>query len=239
MIHSLFSGKKYLLVASLGIAALLSPTPSRAAIVGCAGQNTASFTWGEIKNLAGFTCTVDDKVYSNFSYSSTLNYYTGGASSGVDDADSFSLSTIGLGGSIHNLNVQSIGDYNNSRVILSYNVAVSSGSNVFQKYSGNITGDNLASWGLGVTATNSPSSSTTPGFPSTLGQAATTPNVYFNPNTTVATFNNEVLAGASAVGVTQFSNRLTQAVPGPLSILGTGAVFGFSRRLRRRVKFAA
>jgi hypothetical protein len=33
-----------------------------------------------------------------------------------------------------------------------------------------------------------------------------------------------------------FKNTYTQPVPGPLPLLGAGTAFGFSRRLRRRVR---
>ena len=39
-------------------------------------------------------------------------------------------------------------------------------------------------------------------------------------------------------GVSAMANGYTQQVPGPLPILGAGAAFGFSRRLRRRIKLS-
>jgi hypothetical protein len=46
-----------------------------------------------------------------------------------------------------------------------------------------------------------------------------------------------VLAGA---GINRFNNGFTQTsgVPGPLPLLGAGAAFGFSLRIRSRIKGA-
>jgi hypothetical protein len=46
-----------------------------------------------------------------------------------------------------------------------------------------------------------------------------------------------VLAGA---GINRFNNGFTQTsgVPGPLPLFGAGAAFGFSRRIRSRIKGA-
>ena len=109
---------------------------------------------------------------------------------------------------------------------------------LFRSYSGNLTGDTDTTWAMNVAATNAASPSTTPGYP-TLTQFATTPKLAFNPNVTSSRFTSIVLASNTGAGVTQFANRLEQKVPGPLPILGAGAAFGFSRKLRRRVNAAA
>lgn len=46
-----------------------------------------------------------------------------------------------------------------------------------------------------------------------------------------------VLSGSNA-SINNIDNNYTQAVPGPLPLLGAGAAFGFSRRLRSRIKRA-
>jgi hypothetical protein len=125
----------------------------------------------------------------------------------------------------------------NTVVSLAYTVTRVVPPNIFKRFSGNITGDNGTSWALSIAATNAGTSATT-GYP-TLGQSATTPTVNYNPNTISSTLTNTLIADQNGMGVTQLSNRLTQAVPGPLPLLGAGAALGFSRKLRARTKLAA
>jgi hypothetical protein len=221
----------------------IAVSPANAAITGCDGGNSGSATWGDIK-LGGFSCVIGDKTYTGFSYSATKVDLVSGVFSGIDDMDTFAFSTIGAQGLTHNLNVQSQNSYQNAEVLLGYTVARNSGTNTFKSYSGNITGDNGTNWGLSIAATNAPGSpSETTGYPS-LSQGATTPTVNFTGGTTTSDFANTLLADVNGAGVTQFSNRLLQEapssdVPGPLPLLGAGAAFGFSRKLRNRVKLAA
>lgn len=223
----------------VGSAALGGLTPAQAAVTGCAGQTMGTALWSDIVGTPGFTCQVEDKIYSNFSYSSTANEFGPGATSGIDPMDQFSFAAIGATGLVHNLNVQAVNSFINTKVLLSYTVTRASGVNVFDKYTANLTGDVDTTWALSLAATNAVASpSSTPSFP-TLGQSATTPKLSFNPNVTSSTFSNTLYASNSGQGVTQFANRLEQKVPGPLPILGAGAAFGFSRKLRRRVSVAA
>jgi hypothetical protein len=127
--------------------------------------------------------------------------------------------------------------------MLNYKVTVSSGTNKLKNYSANLTGDNGTKWAMSLLGTNAeltPSETTV--FP-TVGQQPTTPTRLFNADVSTTDFSNEVIANATGDGVTQFSNRLNQQnpseVPGPLPLLGAGAAFGFSRKLRNRVKLAA
>lgn len=48
----------------------------------------------------------------------------------------------------------------------------------------------------------------------------------------------DILSQTAPSSVGSINYTITQAVPGPLPILGAGAAFGFSRQLRRRVKAA-
>lgn len=227
----------FLLAGLLGSASLLHGTAVNAAVTGCAGGTSGQALWFDIVDTPGFTCTIDDKIYSNFTYSSVI--YDGGfPTSGIDLNDQFSFSTIGTLGLTHNLNVQSANSYMNTQVSLGYTVTRVGPPNYFKHYSGNITGDNSTNWSLSIAATNAPlSPSTTAGYPA-LAQFATTPNVAFTSGTTTSTFSNLFIANQNGLGVTQFSNRLTQEVPGPLPLLGAGAAFGFSRKLRRRTRQA-
>jgi hypothetical protein len=226
---------RLLLAGLFGSVALFNTTSANAAITGCAGGNSGQALWSDILGTPGFTCTIEDKIYSNFTYSSVINL-PGQPTSGIDGFDQFAFSTIGALGLTHNLNVQSANSYLNTVITLSYTVTRAVPPNIFKSFSGNITGDNGTSWALSIAATSAGTSST-PGYP-TLGQSATTPTVNYNPNTISSTFTNTLIANQNGLGVTQFSNRLNQAVPGPLPLLGAGAALGFSRKLRARTKLA-
>lgn len=220
--------------------------PAKAVVTGCAGGNSGMAMWSDITATPGFTCVIGDKTYSNFTYSGTKLDTGSSVFSGIDNSDVFQFSTIGALGLVHNLNIQSANSFQNSTILLNYNVAITSGTNTLMDYSGNITGDNGTQWALSLASTNAPGSpSQTTGYP-TLAQVATTPDVSFTAGSTSTDVANTFAANAAGNGVTQFSNRVTQkttvpptATPGPLPLLGAGAAFGFSRRIRSRIKFAA
>jgi hypothetical protein len=232
-----------LAVATLSLTAL---APANAAITGCAGGDTGTALWSDIQ-AGGFTCTIGDKIYSDFTYSSAKRNNASSVFSGVELLDQFSFSTIGAMGLTHNLNVQSLNSFQNAIISLGYTVSRASGTNEFRRFSSNLTGDVDTNWALSVSATNAVGLgiSETPSYPS-LGQSAVTPNVNFVPNTITSAFMNTLQADENGSGVTQFANRLDQmvdipptTVPGPLPLVGAAAAFGFSRKLRNRIKLAA
>jgi hypothetical protein len=57
----------------------------------------------------------------------------------------------------------------------------------------------------------------------------------FNPNQSMVSSSHTIMNGAT---VTAITDTVTQT-PGPLPILGAGAAFGFSRKLRNRIKASA
>ena len=236
---------KKLISAGLLAATALSFTavsPAKAAS-GCMGGLLGMYTWGEIKAIPNFACVIGDKTYSDFVYTSNKLDPGTGLYNPINDGDVFNFSQTGATGLTHNLNVNSANNWANANVMLNYKVTVTSGTNTLKNYSANITGDNGTFWAMRLAATNAASPSETPGF-ATLGQVATTPTKLFTAGTTTTDFMNDVLANATGDGLTQFANRLNQElpppeVPGPLPLLGAGAAFGFSRKLRNRVKLAA
>jgi len=220
----------------LGTLSLSVPLPASAAITGCAGGNTGIALASDILT-PGFTCTIDDKIYSNFTYSAVKRNLSSGVFSGISSGDQFSFGTIGAGGLTHNLNVQFAGALQNAIASLGYTVTRASGTNVFRRFSGNLSGDTDTNWALSIAASNAGTSSTA-GYPA-LGQAAVTPQVNFVANTISSAFFNTLDVNENGSGMTQFANRLDQQivnVPGPLPVIGAGAAFGFSRKLRRRSK---
>ncbi|MCT0206721.1 hypothetical protein [Synechococcus sp. CS-1332] len=122
--------------------------------------------------------------------------------------------------------------------------------NTFLKVQPNITGNIQTAAGTFITSV-----STNPGITPAVIQASSSniaPGInpgndaFFGPGVTTAIFTQSfVLAGlpTGASVVNSLGLTLTQqgpaSVPGPLPILGAGAAFGFSRKLRRRVKQAA
>ena len=238
---------KKLISAGLLAATALSFTavsPAKAA-TGCDGGTAGMYTWGEIKATAGgagaFTCVIGDKTYSDFSYSSTQDDAMFALYNPINDGDVFNFSQL-PSGLTHNLNVNSANNWQNAKIKLNYKVTVTSGTNKLKNYSGNLTGDDGTLWAMSLSATHATSPSTTDMFP-TFGQDPTTPVLNFDPMVTDTDFMNDIRANATGDGLTQFSNRLNQEapseVPGPLPLLGAGAAFGFSRKLRNRVKLAA
>jgi|LakMenEpi03Aug12_release.lakeMendotaPanAssembly.Ray.scaffolds.fasta_scaffold68573_2 hypothetical protein len=239
----LFNSASILAVATLSLSAV---APVSAAITGCTGGSMGQALWSDISG-GTFTCTIDDKVYSDFTFSAVKRNPLSGVFSGIEPNDQFSFSTIGGGGLIHNINIQSANSYQNVTLSLGYKVTRANGTNVFRRFSSNMTGDIDTAWALKVTASNSvsPGYSQTTDYPN-LGQTAATPNVVFVADTITSSFMNTLQADENGAGVTQFANRLDQmagtpptAVPGPLPLIGAAAAFGFSRKLRNRIKLAA
>jgi len=119
---------------------------------------------------------------------------------------------------------------------ISYKITLTGGYN-FATAQANITGNNgifsttTASTGLPTSATSA-------------GGAGTT--VSFTPGLTTQTFTQSFSATPSGSLVANSLGTIysitpgpASEVPGPLPILGAGAAFGFSRRLRHRIKVAA
>jgi hypothetical protein len=118
--------------------------------------------------------------------------------------------------------------------------------NKFKAAQANITGGNL----LGGAFTTTLNSSTLPGPLIANSLSNPSPAGFFNPNTLAATFTQTFAASAPSgqgpATINSFGIQFTQtkpstdtSVPGPLPILGAGAAFGLSRKLRNRIKQVA
>ena len=110
-----------------------------------------------------------------------------------------------------------------------YTVGITQPGNTFNTVFANYTG----------TGANQSTSVTSSSFPGTASSTfAGTNLVSFNSGVTSATFSQIWSAGGSS-NLTSFGITFTQStssVPGPLPVLGAGAAFGFSRKLRKRIK---
>ena len=118
----------------------------------------------------------------------------------------------------------------------SYGITITNPSNTFLNAFARVDGSNAS----GDTYTNTLTSAQLVGSSVTGPSAANGPNLVFNPvnGVTATTFLNSwsVTQGSIASLGNGFRQ---QDVPGPLPLLGAGAAFGFSRKLRKRIKQAA
>lgn len=138
----------------------------------------------------------------------------------------------------------------NSSGTFSYNVAITpvglAQGNTFLKATSNITGSIFRAPGTySTTVTTNPAinpmtSGNTPAFNNPSADS------FFAPGVTSAVFTQTFSVGgginnavANSLGVTLVQQRPSTEVPGPLPILGAGAAFGLSRKMRRRIKQAA
>ncbi|MFM7639982.1 MAG: hypothetical protein ACKO45_00255 [Cyanobium sp.] len=208
---------KRLLLNGVGIAAIGS--------IGLASGNAQAAPC-LLSNLASCNQTINDYVFSNFSFT------------GFTEAvlDNFTIT------SPSNAAYQVQLNFNLARTVatsgsFTYTVSLLNGR-TFDSTQANITGNN----GSFSTSLSSPGLAT----PSTAsGGQGTTQN--FGANLTSQTFTQSFSASPSNAGfflnsvgaATSSTPPGTATTPGPLPLLGAGAAFGFSRKARRRIQAAS
>jgi len=167
----------------------------------------------------GASFTVTDKTFSNFD-----NFI------GFNDADEV---TFNLAAGVHRFQIQSVNGWM-TPVGLSYTVAVTSGPALITKATANYQTSDPNGMGTFTFTTGQPSTQT---GTNTVNSAPLMNT--FTPSVTSSTFST-ILTPTGGV-IDQFTSRYiqTDAVPGPLPILGIGAAFGFSRKLRKRISHSA
>jgi len=176
----------------------------------------------------GYTCTAGDKIYSNFSILS------GGPSleaSGVTVSDNDPNHTISFTGSFAAGN--SPFSFSYQMDLLPAFIGIREFHLIKTGATTSATGTNAWTKTLSAVPVTSPgsvvSTEASPGGESGTGS--------FSSGVTSAVFTSTL--SVSSGEVTNFTDSLTQdrldRTPGPLPILGAGAAFGFSRKLRRRV----
>jgi hypothetical protein len=218
MIKHLRSGIGFLAAASTF--ALVGVTPAKAIPDTCPLMGVTLASFGP------------NPCYQN-DYLFTLGTYTGFLST---DIISF-ITTNNIIGQGFSYQIQSTNFFDPAGTSLNYTLAAPPGKE-FSQYR----------------ATIASSSGVNNGMFSTVGAFGTATNTLTNDNstgipynlpirTTTDTFTGNLSAGNSqvmSVGGTVFSQPIpVVAAPSPLPILGAGAAFGFSRKLRRRIKLAA
>lgn len=176
---------------------------------------------------AGFsslTCTVGDKTYAfGPSSSSFVNFPVGTEikfDQNVSDPLFYTLRVIPAGGAL------GAGTYQ-----FNYNIAITTPpKTLFQWGTGAQNSQSTPNYQLTTTTTSSPDS------PAVInGNGSDNLNAYIGAPTTAGWTNTIVVGAGGAVGPDGITNSVTQT-PGPVAILGAGTAFGFSRKLRRRIK---
>jgi hypothetical protein len=218
--------KAFLAAGLLSGAALSSIVFSAPANAAC-GSGTLSQILGD--PLSPITC--GDKVYT----------FGSGFFTGFIPTDIF---TIGVANGIHTLSIQSsAGGFTAGAYNLDYSVSVVGPQLIYSYNTGITTSDNsaVASYSMLNTA-STPGNIGVPATATVSLPFATGPSSFFTPAVTSATFNTtlNVTTGFVSQVTSGISQRAPMSeVPGPLPLLGAGAAFGFSRRIRNRIKVAA
>jgi hypothetical protein len=179
------------------------------------------------------SCKIGDKDYSAFTLTNFL-----------DQENTFlRISKSGALGTNYSINISNNSGLQPGPYKFNYTVAVSGTSNFIDKWVATTQNQGIGNDGYSLKVT-----STDPFNPSvsqTINQNMINGNIQdlVNQPTTVA-FSNDLTVGISKDGPFSFTNTVVQAappsqVPGPLPLLGAGAAFGFSRKLRARIKTKA
>ena len=180
-----------------------------------------------LSNLNSCNQTTGDLTFSDFNFSGFT----------ADSLDYFDVSSDGISGTV-TLNFVPLQRASISTGTFGYTVSLS-GRN-FNSAEAFLTGSTLGgasysttfkSSGLSVSATarNGASPGTVRAFDSLLTSQMFTQDFVFRTSAS---------GNLSTVGAS-FDTTQATSVPGPLPILGAGAAFGFSRKLRKRIKQAA
>jgi hypothetical protein len=193
-------------------------------------------------NLAGLVAaspfSVGDKTYSDFSFT------------GFAGTDTVNVSEVGLVNPMHTLNLgTSTGSWGIGTYTLSYKLKVKAPSTNVLSYYRNQVGSALFGTNTGTYQTTfsglMPVTATAPAPVTANINGGPSPTAIFTDAVTEAMFTNTLIVTEG--GATVLDNTLVQEpgpggdpeeVPGPLPLLGAGAAFGFSRRIRNRIKAA-
>ena len=201
------------------------------ALVATLGSGTAKAAQltCNLTDFSGCVGTLGDKSFSGFSFSPT-----GWTPLATDTV------VVDQTGGIYQVYFNAITASTNFSGTFGYTVAITpagvSAGNTFGSGQVNLTGSTLSGGTIASTVTSAglsgPASST--GGPG--------PGVAFNSGVTTAAFS-QTFSVTSPATLNQVGFSFTQSnpssVPGPLPVLGAGAAFGFSRKLRKRIKQAA
>jgi len=175
-----------------------------------------------LSSLSSCNGVVGDKTFSGFN----LAGYTGSGTISISEyLGIWTVQTL--------FNPATTGVVNGT---LKYNVAITDPVATFDQVAVNVNGSS------GITAGNPGVSSTISGANNDLpfsADAVSPPSVetFVSGTKTIAVSQKFTASGGRRLSA--FTTDFTQQVPAPLPLLGAGAAFGFSRRLRSRIKTSA
>jgi len=216
------------------LAPVLFATPSQAQVLmGCAsgGDGGVLNTAGLLTAGNGFQCYTGDKLYKNFVLTGT-GWSTGSYIANITDnggpLQQHTLQFTGFGNAVQQ------GEYS-----WTYDVEIWTGPEKIFGYSSGVDAS-----GVGATFTKTIHSTAPLGALNTVTETtgSPTPLTAISPSTTVSFQGSFSLAGTTG---NSFSDSIYQKpfnidkVPGPLPLMGAAAAFGFSRKIRRRIKAVA
>lgn len=214
-----------LTIAAVGAASFSVSAPAKA-VDPCQGPVSGSTLFD------GYSCQSGDKIYSGFNTESTTLNSDFTFFNILDQTSIHTISAIGnfqpsIEGGFYSYSytVSIAPEYVGQRQIFSYSTGAS-------------TSDD-STWTKKLTSTGNPAVAKS----TQASEGGTSGPSKFFPGVTTADFISEftITAGTATIftdGVKQIREP-GDSVPGPLPLLGAGAAFGFSRKLRRRIKLAA
>ncbi len=202
------------MTAAAATLSIFGALPSQAQFNGCGTTSAGGFA-ASLKT-PGFSCQVGDKIYSDFD---------------IDVNNSVLVSIAENSLTQHTLTVSSAAGLGSAATKFNYTITVAPSSPYI-----------LATWQTDTQSSIAPNDYTmTVDFTNDMFASQTldfffTPSVFpplpFNPNTVTTAVTHSF---TNPMVQTAFSDTVTQT-PGPLPILGAGAAFAFSRKVRSRIK---
>lgn len=209
-------------VLALGSALALQPAQAQASSCNYdANTDTYTFSGADIQ-LPGFSCTVADKTYANFADGSTL----------TNPLFTLAFSETAAA-PIHELAIRQAAGFSQGTYHLSY--VVTALQPRIEEISTAALAETAAEGALYAKLAE-PMLNATATYTNTLGTIVSVPAVISPPAETVHLQASLTVASGSSPA-TLWIQAIRQ-VPGPLPLLGAGAAWGASRRLRRRVRQA-
>jgi hypothetical protein len=191
---------------------------SAAALIN-AGEAKADLTC-TLSNLSSCNGAVGDKTFSGFN----LAGYTGSGTISISEyLGTWTVQTLFVPATTGTVNGT-----------LMYNVAITDPLATFDTVAVNVNGSS------GIIVGNPAVTSTISGAGSAFtADAVSPPAVRTFVSGTKTTAVSQTFTASGGRRMSAFTTDFTQKVPAPLPLLGAGAAFGFSRRLRSRIKTSA
>jgi hypothetical protein len=227
-----FRNAAILLGLSAGVA-LAASTPAQAQFLGCGTTSAGGFV-----SALPASCVIGDKLYT---FSGTVD----GVTLGTNIHGFAQLTMAENGGAQHTLTLSSANGLQlvsgaSSPAFFNYTITVNSGSETLKTWQTDTQGAIAPNDYVNTTAFSNDASGVSPialkyCLPSGGGGPCSTGPNDFVPGTTTTLVTHSITNEATTTG---FTDTVVQT-PGPLPILGAGAAFGFTRKLRNRIKAVA